>query len=191
MKRILVAAVAALGLGISFPAFAAVGVNAEGGVQGFTSDLGSALRPGPNWGASADLQPNAPLGLELRYEGASNQLFGSGNVFSGPREARVVQNGGEALAKLSLAHNNKAIFEPFVGAGVGFSHFNLSNPVAGFNNDTVGEVPFAAGIALHPGGHFNIGLRGDYDVLFSNDFAPEQYQTGQTFRGQLTLGGNF
>lgn len=204
MNRYLAAAVAALGVGFAAPAFAAVGVTAEGGVEGYTGGLSDALRAGPSWGVTADLQPKAPVGLELRYEGASNQLYGSGNVFTGPRAARVVNNGGEALAKLSLARNNNAVFEPFLAGGIGIARYSLSNSVNGFSSDNVGEVPVSAGIALHPGknnaGKFTVGLRGDYNFMFDNQFAPNAGTVdyglfskagGDNYRGLLTLGGNF
>lgn len=203
MKRFLVAAIAALGVGISAPAFAAVGVAAEGGVEGYTGGLSDSLRAGPSWGVTADLQPSAPVGLELRYQGASNQLYGSGNIFNGPRAARVVNNGGEALAKISMARNNNAIFEPFVAGGIGLTRYTLSNSVNGFSDDNVGEVPVSAGVALHPGGNsgkLTLGLRGDYNFLFDNQFAKNagtvdyglfSKSGGDNYRGLLTLGGNF
>ena len=203
MKRILFAAVAVCGLGLGGQAFAAVGVQAEGGAEGYTGQLGDSLRAGPSWGVTADIQPKAPVGLELRYEGASNQLFGSGSVFDGPRAARVVHNGGDAMAKLSLANNNNSIVEPFLAGGIGVSRYTLSNSVAGYQDDNVGEVPLSAGVAFHPGGNrgkLDIGLRGDYNFLFDNQFSPTDQtisyglfskQGGDTYRGLLTLGGNF
>jgi hypothetical protein len=206
MKKLLMGAVAVLGLGLGAPAFAAIGVSAEGGGEGYTGQLNDVLRGGPAWGVAADLQPKAPVGLELRYQGASNQLNGSGSIFDGPRSSRVIQNGAEALAKVSLARNNNTVVEPYLAGGIGATRYHLTDPVPGYQDDTLGEVPFSAGVNFHPGSRrdnaakLNIGVRADYNFLFSDQFAPTNQSTnyglfskqgGDTYRGLLTLGGNF
>ncbi|MBS2028203.1 MAG: hypothetical protein JST54_09890 [Deltaproteobacteria bacterium] len=179
----------------------------EGGIQAFSGPMSDFLRAGPAWGADADIAPaHVPLGFELRYQGASNQLFGSGNFWTGPREARVVQNGGDAMLKASLASNARSMLEPYVAGGIGFAHYSLQEPVAGFQSDGLGEVPVSAGINYRPRlpngvvSSFTVGLRGDYKWLFSDQFAPTNIQTdygvfvkqgGDTYRGQITMGGTF
>jgi len=182
-------------------------VQGEGGIQAFSGPMSDFLRAGPAWGADADIAPaHVPVGLELRYQGASNQLFGAGNFWTGPREARVVQNGGQALLKASLARNAASVIEPYVAGGIGYSHFSLQEPVAGFQSDGLGQVPASVGVnfrpGIHPGGvsAFTIGVRGDYNWLFSDQFAPTNTQTdygvfvkqgGDQYRGSITMGGTF
>jgi hypothetical protein len=200
------AAVAAFAVSlIGGAAHAVVDVQAEGGVQAFSGQLSDSLRAGPAWGVDANLSPDVPLGLELRYQGASNQLFGSGNFFNGARAARVVQNGGEAMAHVSIARNNKSIVEPYVAGGIGLSRYSLSDSVPGYQDDTLGEVPLSVGLNVHPRlrntpATLSVGIRGDYKVLFSDQFAPTNQTTdygffskqgGDTYRGEITLGGNF
>jgi hypothetical protein len=188
------------------PAFAATTVQGEAGVQAFSGQLSDALRAGPAWGVTANIQPRVPVGLELRYQGASNQLYGSGNFWNGPREARVVSNGGEALVNLSMARSNRALVVPFVASGIGVNWFTLSDPVPGYRDDSVGVVPVSAGVNFNivptgPAlGSLTLGLRGDYKFLFSDQFAPTDQVTnygvftkqgGDTYRGELLLGGTF
>lgn len=194
----------ALSLGLAGPAFAAVDLQAEAGGQAYTGPLSDSLRGGPAWGVDANMRPPAaPLGIELRYQGASNQLFGSGSIFNGPRAARVVQNGGEALAHVSLTPERTQL-EPFLGAGIGIARYTLSDPVPGYQDDTLGEVPLSAGINYKPriaeAARLTVGVRADYKVLFSDQFAPTDRTTdygiftkqgGDTYRGEVTLGGSF
>jgi len=179
-------------------------VTGEAGIQAFSGSLSHSLRAGPAWGFDALIRPHIPVGLELRYQGASNQLFGSGNFWNGPREARVLQNGAQAMVHVPLAPDRSRI-QPFVAGGVGISWYTLNESVPGYQNDSVGQVPVGAGVnfQLRPAdkaGALTLGVRGDYDVLFSNQFAPTNTVTdygiftkqgGDQYRGELTLGGSF
>jgi hypothetical protein len=183
---------------------AGVTVMGEAGIQAFSGPLADSLRAGPAWGASAKIRPHIPLALELRYQGASNQLYGSGNFWNGPREARVVQNGGQALLNLSLT-GERAKVEPYLAGGIGVAWYTLNTAVAGYQDDSLGQVPVSAGLNFHvfpttAPGALTVGVRGDYTWLFSDQFAPTTQQTdygvftkqgGDQYRGEVTIGGSF
>ncbi len=200
-KRVFYLVAVMAGIGLAQSAHADIDVTGEAGVKAFTSNLNTALRAGPAWGANADLQGHEPLGLELSYAGASNQLFGSGSIFNGPRDARVIQNGGDASLHVSIARDNSVPVEPFVVGGIGFSDYHVTEFVPGYRSDTLGSVPLGLGVNFHPGvinefgqniSHVTLGVRGDYDILFSDQFSPStSSHPGDSYRGMVTLGGSF
>ncbi|HEX8539950.1 MAG TPA: hypothetical protein VF664_20985, partial [Cystobacter sp.] len=51
-----------------------VSVLVGGGVEGYTSALGSDIRPGAAYGATLMLRPSKVLGVELGYSGAANNF---------------------------------------------------------------------------------------------------------------------
>jgi len=78
--------------------------------------------------------------------------------------------------------------------GIGVSWYNVRHGQAsGFKDDTVGNVPVGVGLRTQLGA-FTADLRGDYNFLFSENFAPATVDnnagTGR-YMGSLNLGGTF
>lgn len=155
----------------------------RGGVAAYTGSLGSLTQVGPAYGVTINLQPWTMLGLELSYQGSRNSeatAFARGAVW---------RNGGDAFLKLSPPF--LVAVKPFLGAGIGASYLSAGDST-GFRNDTVGEVPLAAGIEFNTRG-LTAGVRGTYRVLFNNNITGSGLgiNGGDLVDGELTLGGRF
>jgi hypothetical protein len=177
-----------------------VSVSVGGGVEGYTSGLGSDIRPGAAYGATVTLRPSKVLGVELGYSGASND-FNRGTVSTtgAARGPDLVRNGGQAVATLGLT---AAPLQPYVLAGIGLSRYNIRTAAAGFQDDTVGNVPLGGGLRLHVG-HFTADARVNYNLLIDQQFAAGQpvttpetpvtqaFSNGGVYTGTLNLGATF
>lgn len=159
-----------------------------GGVEGYSGALAPNINPGPAYGVQAAIRPTSVLGIELAYSGAVNNL--DTRVLttnsSGPD---LVRNGGQADLTIGLAPTR---VQPYVMGGVGLSDYHFRGTSVGFRDDTVGNVPVGAGLRTQIGS-FTADLRGDYNFLFSQDFAPGVNENGGNGRyaGTLNIGGTF
>ena len=138
-----------------------------GGVEGYTSTLGSDLNPGVAYGATVALRPTKVLGLELGYTGSVHTFDRNVVSTSNTWGPDVIRNGAQAVATLGLT---AAPIQPYVLAGVGLSRYDVRGTAAGFHDDTVGNVPLGGGLRLHMGS-FTADARLDYNVLFDQQFA--------------------
>lgn len=171
-----------------------VGVTIGGGVEGYTGSLASNVDPGAAAGVTVALRPSSVLGFEVGYSGALNEIdrrFGAGGAGTGGSGPDIVRNGGNAALTLGLAATP---VQPYVLGGIGVSRYNIRNGGAlGFRDDTVGNVPVGVGLRTQIGA-FTADLRGDYNFLFSNDFAPPEVTTNAgsgRYQGTLNIGGTF
>jgi hypothetical protein len=162
-----------------------------GGVEGYTGALASDINPGPAYGVTASIKPSKVFGLELGYSGAVNNLDNLGATIdtSGPD---LVRNGGQAAVTLGLG---AAPVQPYLLGGIGFSDYNFRGAgatVAGFGDDTVGNVPVGAGLRTHIG-NFTADLRANYNFLFDQDFAgvDDGLNENGRYSGTLNIGGTF
>jgi len=159
-----------------------------GGVEGYSGALAPNINPGPAYGVQAAIRPSSVLGIELAYSGAVNNLDTRvlSTSTSGPD---LVRNGGQADLTLGLAATS---VQPYLMGGIGVSDYHFRGTSAGFRDDTVGNVPVGAGLRTQIGS-FTADLRGDYNFLFSQDFAPTVSENGGNGRyaGTLNIGGTF
>jgi Outer membrane protein beta-barrel domain len=169
-----------------------------GGVEGYTNTLGQDIDPGVAYGATVMLRPTKVLGVELGYSGAVNELDGVISLGSraGPD---LVRNGGQAVATLGLTASP---LQPYVLAGLGFSHYNIRNSAPGFQDDNVGNVPLGGGLRLHVGS-FTADARINYNLLFDQEFAlnapasdinlpgDETFTGGGRYTGTLNFGATW
>ncbi|HEX8819212.1 MAG TPA: hypothetical protein VF794_04750, partial [Archangium sp.] len=136
-----------------------------GGVEGYTGALAPEINPGPSVGVTAALRPSKTFGLELGYSGAVNNLDADAGG-SGPD---IVRNGAQAAVTLGLT---AAPVQPYLVGGVGMNWYNIRNGEAlGFRDDTNARIPVGVGLRTHIG-DFTADLRGNYNVLLNEDFAP-------------------
>ena len=167
-----------------------------GGVEGYTQGLGADINPGAAYGATVILRPTKVVGLELGYAGASNN-FNRDNVSitTGTRGPDVMRNGGQAVATLGLT---AAPVQPYLLAGIGISHYNVRAQAAGFQDDTVGNVPLGGGLRLHLG-HFTADARLNYNVLVDQQLTTSvategsalTTSSGGIYTGTVNLGSTF
>lgn len=166
-----------------------VGVTIGGGVEGYTGSLASNVDPGAAAGVTVALRPSSVLGFEVGYTGAVNEIDPRFALPSNGPD--IVRNGGNAALTIGLAATP---VQPYVLGGIGLSRYNVRNGGAvGFRDDTVGNVPVGVGLRTQIGA-FTADLRGDYNFLFSQDFAPATVDTNAgsgRYQGTLNLGGTF
>jgi hypothetical protein len=140
----------------------------DGGADFYTGDLASRVNPGPTYGALIGLRPLSFMAVELGYSGAVNELdrdLAPINV----NGADIVRNGGQANVVLNLPVR---FLQPYVMGGYGLERYNVRGGQAfGYRDDTNSYIP--AGIGLHTTvGAFTADLRGTYNFLIDQDFAP-------------------
>ncbi|WP_426750874.1 hypothetical protein [Myxococcus sp. Y35] len=168
-----------------------------GGVEGYTSALGSDINPGLGYGVTVAIKPSKVLGIELGYSGAINNfdervLTGS---TSGPD---LVRNGAHAVATLGLG---AAPLQPYVLGGVGLSRYNVRAPTLAFSDDTVASVPVGGGLRLHMGS-FTADARVQYNFLIDQEFAANappgdvtigdrNFNSGGSYAGTLNIGATW
>ncbi|MFP2913076.1 hypothetical protein ACLESD_50340 [Pyxidicoccus sp. 3LFB2] len=172
--------------------------SAGGGVEGYSGGLAPRLDPGAAYGATVGLKPSRVVGLELGYSGAVNSidLDGAEDLAGNPQ---IVRNGGQAVATLGLTASP---VQPYILGGLGLSRFNVrqGGEALGFSDDTVGSVPVGAGLRFYTG-NFSADLRGNYNLLFDEEFAPDSiadsdaldvnFVDGNSYNATLNLGVTF
>lgn len=206
MRRLKMAGVVAVAVGLAGPAFAIeatrvaerlnfdqeqtkVGVDVRAGLGGFTGDLSDDTGVGPLLGINAGAQPWRLLGIEAGYEG---QRLPVDEDLAGEGESLWRHNVG-LLAKVGPMLDQK--WRPFVGAGVGLSYLNPSEGAEGpFDNDFVTEVPLAAGVDYRLGNIF-AGARATYRILGGEEFVVDPTTAdddkGSLFNASIMVGGRF
>jgi len=167
-------------------------VTLGGGIEGYTGSTRDLVRPGASYGVSAAIKPSRVFGIELGYSGAVNEFRGEDVA-----GADIVRNGGHLLGTFGLT---ASAVQPYLLGGVGISHYNVrgSNSL-GLRDDTNGAVPLGAGLRTHIGS-FTADLRGTYNVMFDQNFAPtadrdligiNNVSRDGRYQGILSLGAMF
>jgi hypothetical protein len=188
-------AVVALGFGVAGTAMAQdrqgdVNVFVNGGVGGYTGDLGELSATGPTWGATLNLQPYKMLGFEVGYEGSKNDV--TDDRFRAADAPSFIRHGATSLVKVSPPFEK---VRPFVGAGLGVSYVYVRGAGAGdaYSSDLMQQVPLAAGLEFNSGA-LTAGIRGTWRVLVDDNFADAAVPgdaSGALVDGTLTVGGRF
>ncbi|MCY1079708.1 hypothetical protein [Archangium lansingense] len=184
----------ALGLGVAGTAMAQdkqgdVNIFVDGGIGGYTGDLGELSATGPTWGATLSLQPNKVLGFEMGYEGSKNDV--TDDRFRAAEAPSFIRHGATTLLKISPPFEQ---IRPFVGAGLGVSYVYVRGGSGDtYTSDLMEEVPLAAGIEFNAGA-LTAGIRGTWRVLVDDNFADAAVSddaSGALVDGSLTVGGRF
>lgn len=185
----------ALGWGVAGTAMAQdrqgdVNVFVNGGVGGYTGDLGELSATGPTWGATLNLQPYKMLGFEVGYEGSKNDV--TDDRFRAAEAPSFIRHGATSLVKVSPPFEK---IRPFVGAGLGVSYVYVRGAGTGetYSSDLMQQVPLAAGLEFNSGA-LTAGLRGTWRVLVDDNFADAAVPgdaSGALVDGTLTVGGRF
>ncbi|WNG56694.1 hypothetical protein F0U59_19495 [Archangium gephyra] len=187
-------AVLALGFGVAGTAMAQdkqgdVNVFVNGGIGGYTGDLGELSATGPSWGATLNLQPFSMLGFEVGYEGSKNDV--TDDRFRASEAPSLIRHGATTLVKVSPPFEK---VRPFVGAGLGVSYVYVRGGTGTtYTSDLMQEVPLAAGLEFNAGA-LTAGIRGTWRVLVDDNFADEAVPgdaSGALVDGTLTVGGRF
>ncbi|WP_240359653.1 hypothetical protein [Pyxidicoccus trucidator] len=174
-------------------------VSAGGGVEGYSGGLAPRIDPGAAYGATLTLKPSRVLGFEVGYSGAVNtlDLDGAEDLVGSPG---IVRNGAQAVATVGLTASP---VQPYILGGIGVNDFNVRQgaEALGYADDTVGSVPMGAGLRFYSG-NFSADLRGNYNFLFDEEFAPgvpvaEQdvldvnFVDGGSYNATLSIGATF
>lgn len=173
-------------------------VTLGGGVEGYTSTLGSDINPGATYGATVAIKPTKVVGLELGYTGAANNFDHATVITTNTRGPDIVRNGAQAVATVGLTASP---LQPYLLAGLGVSRYDVRGSATGFHDDTVGNVPLGGGLRLYMGS-FTADARLDYNVLFDQQFASNQpnsnintpgvtFSRGGSYMGTLNLGATW
>lgn len=166
-----------------------------GGIEGYSGGLAPRVDPGVTYGVTAALKPSKVLGLELAYSGARNQID-AGGLGAALDDPDIIRNGGQAAVTVGLTASP---LQPYVLGGIGISDYNVRGgaELAGFSDDTVGNVPVGAGLRAHIGS-FTADLRGTWNFLFDQELsalAPggdaTDFASGGRYSGTLNLGATF
>ncbi|QSQ25354.1 hypothetical protein JY651_10685 [Pyxidicoccus parkwayensis] len=173
-------------------------VSVGGGVEGYSGELAPRLDAGATYGATLTAKPSRVLGFELGYTGAVNTIdLGAGS--SAATNPQLVRNGGQAVATLGLTASP---IQPYILGGVGVNRYNVrkGGDALGYRDDTAGAIPMGAGVRFYSGS-IVADLRGSYNLLFSEEFAPESrintdpnntnFASGGTFNGTLNVGATW
>jgi hypothetical protein len=156
-----------------------------GGLEAYTAGLANSLRPGVGWGVTVGTQPLRWLGAEAAYSGAANN---AANLYANPgSQAGVVRNGTQGALTVNLP---TSVIQPYGMAGLGVDWYNARAGGIGFHNDVAGRVPLGGGFRARSG-NFTADLRGEYDVIFAENFSPVVANRGDAYRATLLLGGRF
>lgn len=151
-------------------------VQAQGGVLIFPGAAHDLVGTGLGYGGLIAWKPLHLLGFELSYQGANYRIRGE---VSGP-QTTIFENGGQLLLRVGPRLRN---FEPYVLAGGGFSHITVRNDrgvIRDIREDTVAKLPLGIGFDWHlqpvqarqSDTHLVLGVRGAYQLVFSDDFLP-------------------
>jgi hypothetical protein len=183
----------ALGVGVAGTAMAQkqgdVNVFLDGGIGGYTGDLGGLTATGPTWGVNLNLQPYKMLGFEVGYDGSKNDV--TDDRFRAANAPSFIRHGANTLVKVSPPMER---IRPFVGAGLGVSYVYVRNgQTSPYSSDVMEEVPLAAGVEFNTGA-LTAGIRGTYRILVDDNFADAAVPgdaSGGLLDTSLTVGGRF
>lgn len=168
-------------------------VTVGGGVEGYTGELAPSIDAGLGWGATLGFRALKNLGLELGYSGAVNEIDARVPDFSdvGAGDgADIVRNGGQAAALVGLGTR----INPYILGGFGVEDYNIRNgELLGYSDSVHTYIPAGLGVAMYVTRNIRADLRGTYDFLLADDFAP--VDGGDIFNGRyqgtLLIGGAF
>ncbi len=157
------------------------------GVSDFTQGLDRATDPGAGWDVRAVFGVRSPVGLEVAYIGAMNDLDAVAD-----EDARLLTTGGEAMIRASLP----SPVRPFVAAGIGVHNHAVVTDIdearAQFNDSTDIAVPAAAGIQIDLAPNVTLGGRFTYRWLFDDEvIADEDATVAQSWAATARLGALF
>lgn len=162
-----------------------------GGAEGYTGGNASALNPGFAYGATVGIRPSKILGFELNYSGGLSDVdeAGPGGAANG---ADIVRNGGQAAITLGLTPTR---LQPYILGGIGVQNYNVHglSPLFGYTDDTSGFVPAGVGLRYNIGKLLTADARVDYNIPFSQDFAPADangFWDGR-YQALLQFGGTY
>ncbi|QRO01167.1 hypothetical protein JRI60_20120 [Archangium violaceum] len=188
----------ALGVGVAgtamaqdgYPRQGDVNVFVDGGIGGYTGDLGGLTATGPTWGVTLNLQPFKMLGFEVGYDGSKNDV--TDDRFRAADAPSFIRHGASSLVKLSPPMER---IRPFVGGGLGVSYVYARGAQAGgpYESDLMEEIPLSAGVEFNTGA-LTAGLRGTYRILVDDGFADAAVPgdaSGGLLDASLTVGGRF
>lgn len=136
-----------------------------GGVSGFTSGPAQDLwKRGSTWDARLGVGDRSWVGGELAYVGSYH--------VAKPGAHDLVGNGGDAILRLQYPYAvDRWLVEPFAFGGIGFDHLTLRDMPGGTRNtDTIGDVPFGAGVEVGAG-QLLLDARFTYRATFNEDLA--------------------
>lgn len=128
-------------------------VMAGGLYQDFTNNtMQNATSGAGGWSARFIAGTNSIIGVEAAYRGAASQVQGLGVTANTPY---LVSNGLEGTARLNVPlRMGYHLFEPYGFAGIGYSHYTISNYNANAqrlssftSTDSVMDVPVGGGFA--------------------------------------------
>ena len=162
-----------------------------GGVEGYSGTLAPQINPGLGWGVTAAIKPTKVLGLEFGYSGAMNSFQGGDAT-----DADLVRQGGQVAATIGLG---AAPVQPYILGGLGLHHYDVRSGGASLRDDTNAAIPLGAGLRTHIG-NFTADLRGSYNIMFNQDFAPGAQEMdligleatrGGRYSGLLQVGTTF
>lgn len=158
-----------------------------GGLEGYTSDLKDALTVGPAAGITVGGRGRY-FGLEggLNVAGANISDNSGGDAGDG---FDVMRTSGQVAATLGLLPTR---LQPYVLGGGGLDFYNVRNGNArGFTDETTFMVPLGAGLRYNLGPLLTADLRGQYDLMLGDNFAPAAVDNGDRYTALLSLGGTF
>lgn len=165
-----------------------------GGTEGYTGGNAASLNPGFAYGATVGMRPTRQLGVELNYSGGLSDIdrAGPGGVSNG---ADIVRNGGQAAITLGLTPTK---LQPYVLGGIGIQNYNVRGVTGGatelgYQDDTSGFVPAGVGLRYNMGKLLTADARVDYNIPFSQQFAPagdNGFWDGR-YQALIQLGGTY
>lgn len=169
-----------------------------GGVEGYTNSLAADIELGAAYGATVALKPSRVLGVEVGYTGAVHDFDQDVPAQAAETGPDIVRNGAHAAATIGLTATP---LQPYVMAGLGVSRYNIRGAAAGFDDDTVGNVPLGAGLRFHVG-DFTADARVNYNFLFDQEFAAapvadidlpgeRTFSEGGRYMGSLNIGATW
>jgi len=165
----------------ALPSKIGVGLILGGGVTGFTNRVmrDSTASVGGLWDARVSIGTHVPLGFDVSYVGSAttiNSLTGTG---SGTLVGTTVEG---ALRWNVLPH---APLTPYLFAGLGWQHYDLTNVSTTFTSSNVAasdnflEVPMGAGLSLRNMSGFSFDLRGTFRAAATQSTMVINPTTGQ------------
>lgn len=158
-----------------------------GGIEGYTSDLADQVSVGPAAGLTVGVKSRM-LGLEAAVNGAGlnvNDDAGgdAGNGFD------ITRTTAQLAATVGLLPTR---IQPFILGGAALDFYNVRNGEArGFDDETGFALPVGAGLRYNLTRLVTADLRGQYDFMLGDNFAPDTTDNGDRYTALLSLGGTF
>ncbi len=174
------------------PSRLGLGVELGGGVTNFfANEVQDTIDPGPEWAARFVVGTRSILGAEASYEGSTQQV----NALGVSNAGQLVSNGVRGLARVNFS---KRMIQPYIGAGIGWRHYQLYGSAVGATSDVsdrkdVAEIPATTGIALRARGfifdtRFHVGIPISRPVIATNS---NEYGAATTWGVNGNLGFEF